>query len=145
MRVNFGIFKNPVLSFFLFFAMPKFDEEPVKEAEKDVYAIVHRQTRIVVSYTVDFEQSDTVTYEKVLLPRDIDLSVPGRYRVLQSNGTLRPATEEEIERSDLDPQKRRERAVALKGERTIAARAVLEDASVPETVKEFVRTLSNLY
>ncbi len=91
-----------------------------------------KTTKVIKRVTTDPNHVITDSEDKLELPEIITLK---GFKVLNDNGTTRVATEKEINDSDADEERVSAKA---KVRRLQLLQAVLDDPSVPQSIKDFL-------
>lgn len=112
-----------------------------------VFAVLHAN-RVIMAQTIlnDPSQFPGFTLEPwpIQIPPEAGPRANGTIWLMRPNGTVRPATEEEIDTSGADDVRNQAKRAAQKQELIDAGRAVLDDPTVPDSVKRFVRAMRAL-
>lgn len=72
------------------------------------YAIIHTASRVVFGLSTENDPAniDPSLYSYVQVPDDFQIKQDDKYIILRLNGTTRLATQDEIDQSDVDPDRR---------------------------------------
>lgn len=101
--------------------------------------------RIILSITTDANPQVGDSAEAVDIPQEPDFTTGSHYKVLNPDLTFRDATDQEVDDSDVDPIKRTQKRKRQLQQMKDASEALLADATVSQTVKDFIVALRRLY
>lgn len=107
-----------------------------------LYALIDKETRIIVSLSKRNEMLPNEKFELVEVPdsmNDVFQREGAKYKVLNEDLTVRDATTKEVDTAGVDPEVEREKKIQAKAAMKKAIKDMLADEAVPQSIKDFFR------